>query len=321
MEAPKVVFKKRAPKGVVRKAAPPPPSDSDSSGGSDLSDNDGHVVKRRKTTGGKLKTISSLDQKPQDTGYEGTTKYDADRSTKLEASTDATKQSNWYDEDADGALDFKNLLGTTRKKQPESLIKKNPDAPSRQVGPQKVSTNVRTITYVDYTPDVCKDYKQTGFCGFGDSCKFLHAREDYAAGWKLDREWEMSGKDKNKGGTIVSSASDRTAGKKDKDEDGIDYALLEKIPFVCLICKKDYKSPIVTKCNHYFCEACALKRYRKDPTCAVCGASTAGTFNVASNLRKLLEKKKKMEEKRKKEEEESKEGDEGEKNTAAAAES
>lgn len=29
--------------------------------------------------------------------------------------------------------------------------------------------NVRTITVVDYQPDVCKDYKETGFCG----CKLL----------------------------------------------------------------------------------------------------------------------------------------------------
>lgn len=28
-------------------------------------------------------------------------------------------------------------------------------------------------------PDICKDYKETGFCGFGDSCKFLHDRSDY----------------------------------------------------------------------------------------------------------------------------------------------
>lgn len=34
-------------------------------------------------------------------------------------------------------------------------------------------SNVRTITITDYQPDVCKDYKETGFCGFGDTCKFV----------------------------------------------------------------------------------------------------------------------------------------------------
>ena len=75
----------------------------------------------------------------------------------------------------------------------------------------------------DYQPDICKDYKETGYCGFGgeqprksltvrqksfsgpakilmavkkkcfsDSCKFLHDRGDYKSGWQLDREFEES---------------------------------------------------------------------------------------------------------------------------------
>ena len=43
---------------------------------------------------------------------------------------------------------------------------------------------------VDYTPDVCKDFKDTGFCGYGDACKFLHDRSDYKSGWQLDKMWE-----------------------------------------------------------------------------------------------------------------------------------
>ncbi|KAJ9104448.1 hypothetical protein QFC21_001943 [Naganishia friedmannii] len=56
-----------------------------------------------------------------------------------------------------------------------------------KAGPQKASSNIRSITVVDYQPDVCKDYKETGFCGYGDSCKFLHDRGDYLAGWQLDK--------------------------------------------------------------------------------------------------------------------------------------
>ncbi|KAF2180723.1 hypothetical protein K469DRAFT_639101 [Zopfia rhizophila CBS 207.26] len=302
MDGPVISFKKRAPKGVLRKAAPPPRSDSGSSSGSELECDDGCMVKRRKTHNSVLKA-STADQKTK-SSYEGTTKYDADRSAKIEASNDATKQSNWYDDDGKDALSSKNLLGTTRSK-PESFIKKNLDAPNRQVGPVKAPTNIRTITITDYSPDVCKDYKQTGFCGFGDSCKFLHAREDYAAGWKLDREWELSGKGKRQGGTIVASANRN----QEKDEDGINTAMLEKIPFACIICKKPYTGPIITKCGHYFCEACALKRYRKDPSCAACGVNTSGVFNNAKNLQKLLDKKRKWEEKKK---EQAKEEGEGE---------
>lgn len=39
----------------------------------------------------------------------------------------------------------------------------------------------------DYQPDICKDYKETGFCGYGDSCKFVHDRGDYKSGWELDK--------------------------------------------------------------------------------------------------------------------------------------
>ena len=75
--------------------------------------------------------------------------------------------------------------------------------------------------------------------------------------------------------------------EKEKEEE----KLLEGIPFACVICKKGYKNPIVTKCGHYFCEACALNRYRKSPSCAACGAGTGGVFNTARGLAKLLEKK------------------------------
>ena len=54
-----------------------------------------------------------------------------------------------------------------------------------------MSTFVRTTIRIDYQPDICKDYKETGFCSYGDSCKFLHDRGDYKAGWELDRVREL----------------------------------------------------------------------------------------------------------------------------------
>lgn len=206
---------------------------------------------------------------------------------------------------------FKKRAAATKTSQPEdesqitdgtykgvasykSFVQKNPDAPTKKVGPLKAPSNVRTITITDYSPDVCKDYKQTGFCGFGDSCKFLHAREDYKQGWQLDREWENVTKGKkNLGGQVVSSRN--KAGEADDSED---EALLDGIPFACVICKEDYKNPIVTKCGHYFCEACALQRFKKTPSCAICGTGTGGVFNGAKRLRKLLEKKRQREDAR-----------------------
>lgn len=79
--------------------------------------------------------------------------------------------------------------------------------------------------------------------------------------------------------------------KGNGDEEEEEDAMLEGIPFACIICKKGYTNPIVTKCGHYFCEGCALMRYRKSPSCAACGAGTGGVFNGAKGLKKLLDKK------------------------------
>ena len=34
-------------------------------------------------------------------------------------------------------------------------------------GPMKASANIRVTCRFDYQPDICKDYKETGFCGYG----------------------------------------------------------------------------------------------------------------------------------------------------------
>ena len=54
-------------------------------------------------------------------------------------------------------------------------------------GPLRANVNVRSTVRFDYQPDICKDYKETGYCGYGDSCKFVHDRSDYKSGWELER--------------------------------------------------------------------------------------------------------------------------------------
>ena len=308
------LFKKRgAKKANLRKHPATPPSASDASDYS-LSDNEqGQRIKRRRKTAGVLAS-SGMAVKSTADDLEAT-KFAADRSALIESTNDATKQSNWFDENGKDEMSSKSLLGSTRPRPDadteserdgtykgasnyQSFIQKNPNAPSRQLGPVKAPTNIRTITVTDFAPDVCKDYKQTGFCGFGDSCKFLHAREDYKQGWQLDKDWENVTKGKKISGKTVASANRDKAGNEDGASDDDDDAVLEGIPFACIICKKPYTNPVVTKCGHYFCEACALKRYRKYPSCAACGAGTAGVFNGAKNLKKLLHKKRERVKKR-----------------------
>lgn len=87
-------------------------------------------------------------------------------------------------------------------------------------------------------------------------------------------------------------------GAEEEEEEEDEDAMLQNIPFKCVICKRDYKSPVVTRCGHYFCEACALNRYRKEPSCAACGKGTGGIFNNAKKLKRLLERKREREERR-----------------------
>lgn len=46
----------------------------------------------------------------------------------------------------------------------------------KKYAPMAAPSNVRVTTIMDYARDVCKDYKETGFCGFGDTCIYLHDR-------------------------------------------------------------------------------------------------------------------------------------------------
>ncbi|KAK3944004.1 hypothetical protein QBC46DRAFT_376061 [Diplogelasinospora grovesii] len=318
--APVAIFKKRGAKAkanIRKRDSTPPPAAVVASDDDDFSsseDESGPRTKRIKTKASV--TASSNDQPAHRTKDLYTTTFVADkRFSSRAAADDATKQSNWYDDPVAGnSSSDKETTGEsiratskthngdrdTASRVPDGTykglanqakyIERNPNAPKRTVGPVKAPTNIRTITITDMAPDVCKDYKQTGFCGFGDSCKFLHAREDYKHGWQLDKEWETVTKGKKAlGGTIVASV-DRKSNEGEEDDDA-EAAMLENIPFACIICKGPYQSPVMTRCGHYFCESCALKRYRKDPSCAACGAGTNGVFNSAKRLQKLLEKK------------------------------
>ena len=107
-------------------------------------------------------------------------------------------------------------------------------------GPQRAPEHIRSSVRWDYQPDICKDYKETGYCGFGDTCKFLHDRSDYKSGWQIDREIA-------KGEYDAVDVRQYQIEESDDDED-------EALPFACFICREGFKNPVVTKCKHYFCE-------------------------------------------------------------------
>ncbi|KAN0034789.1 hypothetical protein ACTFIV_001321 [Dictyostelium citrinum] len=140
-----------------------------------------------------------------------------------------------------------------------------------KAGPMKTSTTYKLSNRIDHQPDVCKDYKQTGQCTFGDACKFLHDRSDYKSGWQIDKEYEEEQKQKrlNNINGIKNNDKKDNSGNDDNEQ---------QLPFACFICKKQYTDPVQTKCKHFFCEECALTHNRKNKKCALCGEPTLGTF-------------------------------------------
>ena len=169
-------------------------------------------------------------------------------------------------------------------------------------GPLRATTFVRTTARFDYQPDICKDYKETGFCGFGDTCIYLHDRGDTKTGWQMEQEYEEKKKreEEKKGKEMEAFMNSMMCGKVkgglDQLNDGNDDEKLlstdDGLPYACHICRGPFNSPIVTTCGHYFCEKCMQTRVREMGTgCPICQKDTHGVLNHAQ---KLVAKKRRL---------------------------
>ena len=153
-------------------------------------------------------------------------------------------------------------------------------------GPARAPVHYRAVSRFDYQPDVCKDFKDTGYCGYGDACKFLHDRSDYKSGWQLDKMREEEQKQKR----LEAAAEALEEGGSNKTEMGPG----DNLPFACLKCREPWhakSNPVVTKCGHYFCEGCALKHYQTSRRCFVCAEQTSGIFNQAKEIQEKIASK------------------------------
>jgi len=137
------------------------------------------------------------------------------------------------------------------------------------LGPLKAPTNIRSTVRVDYQKYLCKDYNEKGYCGYGDSCIYLHDRYDYKSGWEIDAEYEKQQKLEQR----------KLQGFKVEEEPNYEIHSDDENNNICPICSNEFKKPVITQCGHTFCESCALKHYGKTGKCFICNKETNGIFN------------------------------------------
>uniref|UniRef100_A0A1I8PGQ1 RING finger protein 113A n=1 Tax=Stomoxys calcitrans TaxID=35570 RepID=A0A1I8PGQ1_STOCA len=207
---------------------------------------------------------------PQDQGATSVLEIDTERDRDAQAIHQKSVQIN---EELEGKEDDKIYRGLNNYAQyykKKDTAAGNASSGMVRKGPIRAPAHLRATVRWDYQPDICKDYKETGYCGFGDSCKFLHDRSDYKAGWELELDHAAQQK-----------------GDCDSDGDDSKYEIHsdeESLPFKCFICRQSFVNPVVTKCKHYFCEKCALEQYKKSQRCFICSQQTNGIFNPAKEL-------------------------------------
>mmetsp|Transcript_10186 Transcript_10186/g.37877 ORF Transcript_10186/g.37877 Transcript_10186/m.37877 type:complete len:314 (-) Transcript_10186:2138-3079(-) len=137
--------------------------------------------------------------------------------------------------------------------------------------------HIRSTATFDFG-GICKDYKESGWCSFGDDCIYAHVREDYMEGYEQDRAWEKSMKEKKEA---------KNSAPKNLEEN------LDAVPQECSLCEQPFKNPVKTLCNHIFCKDCFLKHYKggRRTACPTCKEDTHGILNSAEELVKKAQER------------------------------
>lgn len=89
------------------------------------------------------------------------------------------KKSREINKELEGKVDDKVYRGINNYTQffkKKDTAQGNAGSGSNSVGPMRAPSNIRSTVRWDYQPDICKDYKETGFCGFGGELSLLSSR-------------------------------------------------------------------------------------------------------------------------------------------------
>lgn len=134
-------------------------SDSDSDEAKSSDDED--IIVRYKSK------RSALPEGPRDQGATSEltieTEKDRDAIALFKKSQDINKELEGKEDDNI----YRGLNNYTKYFKKKDTVQGNAGSGANSVGPMRAPTNVRSTVRWDYQPDICKDYKETGFCGFG----------------------------------------------------------------------------------------------------------------------------------------------------------
>lgn len=164
------------------------------------------------------------------------------------------------------------------------------------VGPVRSFNTIKHTNTIDYNPSRCKDFFEAGYCVFGNSCIFIHDRNDYKFGWEEERDWEQKQKRKMERRQRRLEAAEE--GREDEvslstEDEEVDAneepAKYGHIDPKCTICGGQYVNPTLIDCGHVFCDRCAQQQYMSTGKCSKCGKKNQGIFNSGA---KILEKAK-----------------------------
>ena len=135
--------------------------------------------KRKKTDANKQK------QKEQELPNNKKTeqpKIDIKKETKQEEDKINPKKPDFFKE-----LFYKSNKDLKKVRHDETTLRYDPDDVDYSLKDRhKMNKFIKSSIRVDYKGGICKDFRDTGFCGFGDNCQFLHDRSDLYMGWELD---------------------------------------------------------------------------------------------------------------------------------------
>ena len=98
-----------------------------------------------------------------------------------------SKKSDFFKE-----LFYKSNKNLKKVRHEETTLRYDPDDVDPTLKDKhRMNRFIKSSIRVDYKSGICKDFRDTGFCGFGDNCLFLHDRSDLYSGWELDNMFNI----------------------------------------------------------------------------------------------------------------------------------